>query len=197
MRPGVTVCIPSIPPRAHFLNRAISSVTLQTRPAAAVSVAVDLNHDGAWVTRDRALRAVQTEWVAFLDDDDWFLPSHLDVLTRCAAETGADYVYSWYVIQDRDGNVINADPLGYFGKAFDPDNPTQTTITTLVRTELAQEAGFQLPTDGDLIHGQRAGEDWNFTLRCLALGARIVHVPERTWIWSHHGANTSGMPSRW
>lgn len=197
MQPGVTVCIPSIPPRAHLLHRALASVTRQTHPAAAISVAMDLNHDGAWITRDRALRAAQTEWVAFLDDDDWFLPSHLATLLACAQETGADYVYSWYVIQDRDGNVIDSDPLGHFGKVFDPDNPTQTTITTLVRTELAQEAGFLEPIDGELIHGERAGEDWHFTLKCLARGAHVVHVPARTWIWSHHGANTSGLPSRW
>lgn len=169
----------------------------QGHPAAALSVALDLNHDGAWVTRDRALRAAQTEWVAFLDDDDHFLTNHLEVLVHAAGETGADYLYSWFTVQDSQGNLTDSDPLGYFGKVFDPDNPTQTTITTLVRTELAQAAGFREPADGELIHGQRAGEDWLFTLKCLELGARIVHVPARTWVWNHHGENTSGLPSRW
>lgn len=194
---GVTVCIPSIPIRAAMLNRALTSVTSQIHVPDAVSVAIDHGARGAWDTRDRALRAVRTKWVAFLDDDDEMLPRHLYVLMAEAQRTGADYLYSWYQVEDGRGNVIDTDPLGHFGKEFDPQNPTQTTITTLVRTELAQEAGFIYPPDGGEIHGQRAGEDWLFTLKCLELGAQIVHVPERTWIWNHHGANTSGLPDRW
>lgn len=181
-----------------MLIRALASaLAIQNHPAAAVSVALDLDREGAWVTRDRALRAVRTEWTAFLDDDDAFLPHHLEVLMQAAEETDADYVYSWYVIHDRNGTPLDFDPLGHFGKRFDPQNPTQTTITTLVRTELAKEVGFKLPTDGDLIHGERAGEDFLFTLGCIEAGAKIHHVPQRTWIWNHHGANTSGLPDRW
>jgi hypothetical protein len=53
--------------------------------------------------------------------------------------------------------------------------------------------------DGDTINGQRAGEDWGFTLRCRALLGRegMRHHPEVTWTWMHHGANTSGRPDRW
>ena len=49
------------------------------------------------------------------------------------------------------------------------------------------------------IDGQRAGEDWDFTLRCRAavpLDA-MRHVPEVTWLWHHHSNNTSGLPDRW
>lgn len=74
MKPAITVAIPTIPPRRALLRRALRSVQDQTMPAAAISVAVDLDRQGAWVTRQRALNAVQTPWVAFLDDDDEFLP---------------------------------------------------------------------------------------------------------------------------
>lgn len=195
----VTVALATIPPRADLLQRALASAAAQTHPAAAVTIAVDLRHDGAGATRNRALQAVQTPWVAFLDDDDEFLPEHLEALLACAMETGADYVFSWYEV------VGGEDPRPeFFGKPFDPASPHQTTVTTLVRTELAQRIGYR--NVGDLHSPDRlyGGEDWRFCLDCNAAGAKIVHLPQITWRWFHHGwgqpgqpGNTSGLPTRW
>ena len=168
----------------------------QTLPAAAVSVAVDHNREGAWDTRQRALDAVQTEYVAFLDSDDAFMPHHLETLME-AAEAGADYAFSWFLIKDAAGNDQPTwDPLGHFGKTWNPADPTQTTITTLVRTELAKEVGFKSPPEQVQIHGQRLGEDFVVTLGCRDAGGKIVHVPTVSWWWSHHGRNSSGTPGQ-
>ena len=70
IRPNdITVAIPTIPPRGALLQRAISSVLSQTLPAGGLSVAVDNQRSGAAGTRARALAAVTSPWVAFLDDD--------------------------------------------------------------------------------------------------------------------------------
>lgn len=194
MRPGITVAIPTIPPRAAMLTRAIESVLAQECPAAALSIAVDLDRQGAATTRDRALRAVGTEWTAFLDDDDQMQPEHLRVLMQAAEETGVDYVYSYYTVANADGTLLpHVDPLQHFGRPFDPAHPHQTTITVLVRTALAQQVGFRDPPEGALIDGQRYGEDFLFTAECAAAGAKFLHVPQRTWLWVHH-QNTSGRP---
>lgn len=171
-----------------MLVRAVGSVLAQTRPADALIVEQDLHRTGAGETRHRGLMKVTTDWVAFLDSDDEFKPNHLEALSRCAEETGADYVYSWY---DCVGNV---DPMPQsFGKIFDPENPHQTTIVTLVRTELAQSVGFLQYNVAPSIYG---GEDWFFTVNCIQQGARIVHLPEKTWLWHHHGYNSSGLAGR-
>jgi hypothetical protein len=172
-------------------KRAVGSVLGQTLPAAALVVVQDLARVGAAATRDRGLRKVTTEWVAFLDSDDQFKPEHLAELAACAEETGADYVYSWYLPIG-----FGSDPLPHFGKVFDPTRPTQTTITTLVRTELAQTVGFREPPPGATIGGERYGEDFQFTVECIEQGAKIVHLPKRTWLWNCHGANSSGQPGR-
>lgn len=190
----VTVAIPSIPVRSAMLRQAVTSAATQTAPAAAISVAVDVRREGAALTRQRALEAVRTPWTAFLDDDDVMLPGHLERLTACARETGADYVFSWF-------NVLGGtDPFPqHFGKPWSNAEPRQTTITVLVRTDLAKAVGFK-PVNEErprLVAGQRWGEDYEFTLGCMAAGARIVHLPERTWVWRHHGRNTSGRPDRW
>lgn len=205
LRPGITVVIPTIPPRiAGLYQRACQSVWAQ-RPdfefgALTLTTAVDRNREGAAITRQRALMEVRTEWVAFLDDDDEFMPHHLHSLATHASCAGADYAYSWFMIKDAAGNEMPGwDPFpANFGKPWDPENPVQTTITTLVRTELAQSVGFDTVPDGETgADGHRRGEDFRFTLGCQAAGGKISHLPERTWWWHHHGNNTSGMPDRW
>lgn len=190
----ITVCTPSIPPRAALLNRALASIKAQTHPPQDTIVQQDFLRAGAAKTRQLALDKVTTPWVAFLDDDDEFLPNHLNVLYTYAMVTTADYVYSWYRVKG------GQDPRPYgFKRPFDPCKPMQTTITTLVRTELAQATGFLAEQDEDLHSPDRhyAGEDWRFTKRCIDLDADIVHAPHKTWIWHHHASNTSGLPKNW
>lgn len=189
----ITVVIPTHPARVAngMTKRAVGSVLGQSRPAAAIIVEQDLLGAGAAPTRNSGLQKVTTEWVAFLDSDDQLKKDHLQVLFDGAQASGADYVYSWY-----DPIGFGRDPLPHFGKVFDPENPTQTTVTTLVRTDLAQEVGFRHVPPGKLINGERYGEDFQFTVEVIAKGGKIVHVPRRTWLWNCHGLNTSGLPDR-
>lgn len=193
MSTDVTVVIPTIPPRARdLLPRALASVFAQEYSAAAVAIAVDNLHQGAWATRGRALNTAQTEWVAFLDDDDEYLPEHLGRLLEEAARTEADYVFSYFY------PVGMGDPLGLFGRPFDSAQPHHTTMNIVVKTKLAQSVGFTAPDPQDSV----GGEDWRFILGCVEAGAKIVHLPERTWVWHYHpdansGPNTSGRGDNW
>lgn len=185
----ITVATASIPTRTStLLTEAVVSAQRQTYPpVGGISVALDVNREGAASTRQRALDSVRTEWVAFLDDDDFFYPHHLETLVKLQVETGADYLYSWF-----DGN--NPFPM-HRGRQFNRDEPHHTTMTVMVRTELAKEAGFFLP-DGPL-HQDWMGEDWQFTLRCAALGGKFAGSADITWHYRLHGNNTSGLPTRW
>jgi hypothetical protein len=190
----IAVAIPSIPCRPDLLARAISSVLTQTLLPDEISVAVDHSRQGAAATRNRAWRNTTAEWVAFLDDDDELGVDHLRHLHECAVETGADFVYPWYEV------VGGGDPMPtHFGKPWDPDDPRQTTITGMWRREALEAiGGFPPPEENRLdTNGQRFGEDYSAVLALNDKGGRIVHLPERTWRWYHHSANTSGLPSRW
>lgn len=193
----VTVCIPSIPPRAPMLARALASVTAQTLQPDAIAVAIDHQHDGAPVTRNRALAAAQTDWVAFLDDDDELLPNHLAELVAAGEETGADLIYPNFRCLDPDGNDKTLPESIRSGQEFDARilrTRSFIPVTTLVRTEIAQRVGgFSYPRQ---TRGKRY-EDWGFYLKLLDVDARFHHHPVTTWIWHHHGANTSGLPGRW
>lgn len=193
----VTVIIPTIPPRSRtLLPRALSSVTRQTRPAAAISIAVDIDREGAPPTRQRALESAKTPLIATLDDDDEFMPFHLRDLVEHMIETDADYVYSWFRVKDAHGNVYAEDPVfppTHFTEPFDPENPIETTVTVLVKRDLAMSVGYHALDRGQ----ENTGEDFNFLLGCLATGAKVSHLVKHTWWWNHHGKNSSGRSDRW
>lgn len=163
-----------------MLERAAASVRAQTHPVDLV-LARDVHGMGAAMTRQYGLMEVETEWTAFLDSDDTMDPDHIEHLVTCARDTGADYVYPWFRV------VGGSDPFPmFFGRPWDDSAPHSTTITILVRTGLAREVGFE----------GVYGEDYAFTLGCVAAGAQIVHLPRRSWTWNHGAQNSSGMPGR-
>lgn len=193
MRPGVTAVIPAIPPRVADgkLDRALRSVTAQTRPVDAISVSVDNARRGAALNRTRAVTGVGTEWTALLDDDDEWGPEHIARLMGHAEETGADLVYPWF-------NVPSGfDPWPHReGAPFSEDALRESNyipITVLVRTDALWEAG------GFTAKGppENPCDDWGTWERLIDIGAKFSHLPWRTWTWHWHSGNTSGRADRW
>ena len=192
----VTVAIPAHPARLHngLLARALTSVYAQTHLPAAVAVAVDLHAEGAAVTRQRALNAVQTPWVAFLDSDDELLPHHLQAVCEVADGLGEQCVWVHSYFEP----VGMGDPLGHFGLPFNPATPHHTTMTVLVRTDIAREVGFTGEAPASLANF--CNEDWGFITGVCKLAVErdlvMMHLAERTWRYHGHGGNTSGMPHK-
>lgn len=197
MTSDITVVIATIPPRAKLLRRAVWSVLEQTLRPDAIVIESDPDHTGAAATKNRGLAKVATEWVAFLDDDDQFLPHHLAALSSAVAAADADVAYS---IPEVPGSAfVSSEPQ--YGRPFDADVLRQRSYiqtTSLVRTKLMLAAGgFQCPPGCDY-------DDWGAWLALLDRGATFVHVPEVTFVWNHWGygtpgqpGNTSGRADRW
>lgn len=194
-QPGVTVVIPSIPPRAKLLHRALDSVLTQRYTADAIVVEVDRDHRGAAETRNRGLAKVETEYVAFLDDDDTFGPDHLaDLMAYAEDHRNTDLIYPWFTV------VNGFDPFPqYEGAPFDPAVLAHTNhipVTVLARTiAIRGSGGFQPlgPPDNPC-------DDWGCWRAMLADGAQFAHLPVRSWFWHWHsdfGGNTSGRGDRW
>jgi glycosyltransferase involved in cell wall biosynthesis len=180
-----------------MLAQAVGSVMAQTLLPDAHHIAYDIEKQGAAATRQRALMAASTDFVAFLDSDDVFFAKHLEWLMQHQQLTGADFCYSWFKIiqQFSDGStkLLEEDtvfPVTHYLNPFDPTDPIETTITVLVRTELAKEVGFK---ELDRGHDQNSGEDRYFTMGCLAAGAKISHLVRKSWGWRHHALPTGGI----
>jgi hypothetical protein len=207
----VAVCIPTIPTRERLLARAVQSVGEQTRPPDEVRVAIDDQGLGAAQTRNLAWQtAAPTDWVAFLDDDDVLRNRHLERLLHCAEVTKADLIYPWFNIVNAKGeDMTNRDPLRIqigqrrlspFGLPFGPEHETELRtrnnfipVTVLIRRSLLEETGG-FPSLNSPEWPENCCEDWGLWRRLLDVGATFAHLPERTWLWTWHGTNTSGRP---
>lgn len=192
----VTVAIPTIPQRSGKLRQAITSVTRQIHPVDGIAIAMDLTKSGSAVTRNRALAMVSTEWTAFLDDDDQFLDVHVQRLMNLLEETGADIAYSLPRVLDPQGNERPREWDWGGGPEFDPDllrRKAHIQTTCIVRTELAKDVGgFKFVRD----ETGASNDDHGFFLSLLDSGAKFAHLHEPTFIWNHHGGNTSGRSDR-
>lgn len=185
LAPGkITVVTPSIPPRAAMLGRAAASVQAQKRPADDHVIYMDWTGVGPGGARNGALERVTTEWVAFLDDDDEFLPHHLRACERMARHTGADVVYPIGRYDWGD------DPLGQMSRPFSELRLRMGNfipITVLARTALILDVGgFPLGHEAPLMGEQRC-EDWGLWLRMLDSGASFAALNQVTWICHTHG----------
>lgn len=189
LRPGITVCIAAHPVRLAngMLSRAFMSVCTQTLQPQAVLVANDISREGAGHTRQLLLDQVTTEWTAWLDSDDEWLPEHLEKLMRVATETDSVWVFSYF---------HGPDPLGHFGRPFNPCTPHHTTMGVLERTDLAKEVGFPPSEQGSNF----SNEDWahitGFARLACERDLKMTHLAERTWTYHQGHGNSSGLPTR-
>lgn len=201
----LTVLITTIPTRKDRLKIAYESVLNQTLLPKEIIIEEDINKLGAPKNRDNGIAKVKTKYVALLDDDDYFYPFHLELLYDTIIETESDIVYSWFDV------IGGTDPFPWnFGKPWDPENPTQTTITTMCKTDIIRTSGGYTTTVGlneeqlkTYAQGNVLGEDMRFIINANNMGAKITHIPKRSWAYCHWSksdgsvGNTSGMPTRW
>lgn len=213
----VTVIIPTIQGREDLLARARAGVDAQTSPPGCLIVQTDLDRRGAAWCRNTALTLVETPFVAWCDDDDVFLPDHLETLVAGQNESGADLVFTYAeFIGGRDplaccqDGVLVPEPIDV------PFGPQQRDhmdsrggalcpwcgarrggfipVTHLVRTDALRAAGG-FPEQNSMPEVGTSGdcEDYLALLRLLDHGAEFHHVlGVRTWQYHIHGDNTGG-----
>ena len=190
MKPGVTIVIPTIPPRTALLERAVASVMAQTVMPALV-IETDEHRTGSAETRNRALQRVQTEAVLFCDDDDQLMPWAVQVLTEAQEETGADVVSGGAWITQVPGHREPVQPPapGWIDPAWVTAR-SRLNVSSLVRTEQARRAGgFSFrrdPGTGAML------DDYGFYCALADAGATFWRVPEVVLIWHVAGQNLSG-----
>lgn len=170
----VAAIIPTIPGRESFLAEAVASVHAQTRRVDELQVHRDEHRRGPAWARNQAISRTDSEWLAFLDDDDVWFPEHIETLI--AAADGHDVVYpNCDLAGEHNGLHVNADfnPYALACGNYIP-------ITTLVRASAFHAAGGFLESD--------RYEDWQLWLRMMKAGAKFLHVPVVTWQYRWHGA---------
>jgi hypothetical protein len=197
---SIAVLTPSLPEREDMLAEAIGSVQAQTTKPSAHLIGIDYSRVGIGRMLNQIASGAEADWLARLDDDDLFHPTHLEVLA--SASDGADVVYSWCDVAPRapdEGTVPVPSVLGPTGwvpnQEFDEDllrRRNYIPATALIRKTLWEQlGGWRLPGYGvgEAPRSPAATEDWDFWIRALDAGARFCCVPEVTWTYRYHGAN--------
>lgn len=174
MREQVAVLTPHLVEREEMLAKAERSVERQSYGPIVHLIDSTPGHPGSirnqLIGRARDLGA---NWVAFLDDDDWFLAHHIETLIAAASESDADVVYpQWRFPSGRVG----------WAKPWDGTEMIATTthfenwipVTVLARTDaILAVGGFP----------EAVAEDWELWKKLALAGAKFTFVDEVTWIY--------------
>jgi len=195
----VTVCTATIPTRVDLLKRAIKSVENQTLKAKHHLIKLDVEKLGQPIVLDQIIKEATTKYVAILDDDDEFLPNHIELLYKKIVETEADLVFPHF----RYSNLSDAGHLERFrGLPWDNNNPHQVPITWIAKRKTVLEVGG-FSGDFDVLsfevdnQGNRIGNDFNLIKKLAKANKHITNISEITWIYHVGHPSTLGMPIRW
>jgi glycosyltransferase involved in cell wall biosynthesis len=205
---SVSVVIP-VYNGARFIADALQSVLAQTRPAQEIIVVDDASEDeldralepflgkilllrnatrrGGAAARNRGIAATRGKWIAFLDQDDEWLPNKTD--KQLGAVAGQAQVGIVYSDMEVFGDIClpsrlqgSAAPRGWIFKDLLVGNPIAPS-TALVRREAFLSAGG---CDESIAHAQ----DRDLWLR-MAARWQVEFVPEVLARYRLHGGNMS------
>lgn len=128
------------------------------------------------------VQGVDTEWVAFLDDDDLLYPHHLETLL--GASDDVDVVYSFCDVTGR----------GDWSPNMDFNERALRSFNFIPVTAMVRRSAFLAV--GGFPEGTHPVEDWRLWLALLDAGARFRCVPVKTWLYRFHDANATSVVSR-
>jgi glycosyltransferase involved in cell wall biosynthesis len=142
--------------------------------AAGVEVIRQHEHRGVSVARTRGLWSCTTEWVAFLDDDDAWLPSHLRhllaAISRAPERDQVVIAYSGCIVTDASRRMLNliapAESKTLARDLF-AGNVLPTPSCVVARSATVRQVGG---FDGRL----SVSADWDLWLRISQLGCAVA-----------------------
>ncbi|WP_371679737.1 glycosyltransferase family 2 protein [Streptomyces sp. NBC_01276] len=172
---GRTLATSVSPWRRHF------DVTLVELPT----------HSGVSKARNAGIACAEGDLLAFLDDDDVFLPWHLETAHKAVTSKAADFVYLGALVADQRLTALPADTTGMHTKAYDFD-PRFLLVANYIHTGSVVTRNFY--KDGARFNEALTHcEDWDAWLALThGLGYRAAFVDELTAIY-HQVPRSGGL----
>ncbi|CAG1769765.1 UDP-Glc:alpha-D-GlcNAc-diphosphoundecaprenol beta-1,3-glucosyltransferase WfgD [uncultured bacterium] len=208
-KPTVAVVIPTYNREAHIEN-AIRSVQNQTYPPHEIIVSDDGSTDstetivrnmndhrilfisssgnrGAQAARNAGIKAASSEWIAFLDSDDEWLPNRLTDAFDVARNRSVGVVYSnYYQRRFLDGGVSDL--------LMNPEIHEGNVLKPILRKSFVSFPGLTVRRDhlfeiGLLDESIRSWQEWDTCIR-LAEKFEFAYSPHPSFIWNWHSGET-------
>jgi glycosyltransferase involved in cell wall biosynthesis len=150
---------------------------------------VEMAYGTLAAARNQGLTAAQGEWIAFLDDDDIWLPEKLETQLDAARRTGADLVTCNFSQFNEHGTLAS-------GVLMPPPSGTNFAEALMLGNYVA--GGSQVVVKADKIRAAggfdsslRACEDWDMWRR-LAWDSKFFCVDRDLVRMRRHGTNMTG-----
>jgi glycosyltransferase involved in cell wall biosynthesis len=157
-------------------------------------IIIEKANGGQGSARNEGVKASNSEFICFLDQDDIFLEEHIEVLTA-AIPKNVDYlgwIYSDLHISDNQGNIIYRNAT----KKHNPINPKDSIIDLLGRDMFILVSASIIPRKtfnqvGGFDEQFRGYEDDDLFLRIFQQGFANYYIDTALSIWCIHDESTS------
>lgn len=204
------------------IERAIDSVLTQTMPAAEIVVVndgsterdsvflhelaerkkfrvIETENQGQSAARNLGIDSAVNEWICLLDQDDIFLPTHIERLADAARKYSGDmlgFVYSDVARATESDQITDSGILATAGKTHPMTNVADMiaadmmilpSATLIVRSAFRSIGGFDATLSGF--------EDDDLFVRFVTGGFDVEFVPESLAVWTLNPASASFSPS--
>jgi glycosyltransferase involved in cell wall biosynthesis len=129
--------------------------------------------------RNTALRNSRGKWIAYLDDDDLFLPDHLQTLVQTLEEKNTQVAYTRsYSVSEafEGGRWVEKSRKIYQSGIFDTDTFLKTNITPVLNVMHARSC---YEVAGEFDESLPVLEDWDYWIR-LSRYWNFIYVPDIT-----------------
>lgn len=205
MSTGIAVIIPTYN-GASFIRRALESVLSQTRRADEVIVVDDgstdttpaivaeypvtlirQNNSGVSSARNTGMRRATTEWVALLDQDDWYHPKKLEIQERSLRPGVVVSYCAHWIVDGKSERLMRSCPEDRLRETLRFKQPIPPLTAIMHRRAVLECGGFNEQVMGV--------EDWELYSRLIAKG-KFVAVEEPLCYRSEHGDNYSQDPDK-
>lgn len=153
-------------------------------------IVIHQNNAGVSVARNNGIKAATTEWVTFVDPDDWVEPNHVSILYDAQKKHNDTDIFWFDYIQDfdrksnvkylkDDSGALNEEwvynlriaPFNFLlvdGKAYEYE--TNTIWNKMYRTSLLKDNGMRFDPKA------RKGQDVIFNAECLQLTDKFFYI---------------------
>ena len=215
-KPLVTVIVPTHN-RPDMLTRALRSIMAQTYPNIEIVVVNDAGLDvsniigwlgkdanityvrhgknrGLAAARNTALNVAQGEIIAYLDDDDVFLPNHVETIVDALVNLRAQFVYTE---AEHVTEMLDCGQYKEIGRL--PSNDVRYSkehlhVLNFIPVNTWGHWKSCVAQVGRFDEGLDNHEDWDFLLRC-SRRFDLVHIPKHT-VQVHQRAQGDNMLRR-
>lgn len=161
---------------------------------------LDQENGGQGSARNHGVAACQADWICFLDQDDFYVPEHIEILLKLvpANPHGFGFGYGSYNLADEAGKVFFENELLRSQSGLHP--PRRDFLQMIGRNLSILPSASIISKDafrqvGGFDCQFRGYEDDDLFSRIILAGLDCSYVPVPVYVWCQHKGSTTWSPT--